>query len=65
MSQILYLVRHCQAAGQEPDAPLTAMGQQQAIALAGWLCNVSIGRIISSQSLSINRAASGTSWIDD
>jgi 2,3-bisphosphoglycerate-dependent phosphoglycerate mutase len=33
MSQILYLVRHCQATGQEPDAPLTEIGQQQAIAL--------------------------------
>ncbi len=48
MSQVLYLVRHCQAAGQEPDAPLTEIGQQQAIALAGWLSDVSIGRIISS-----------------
>jgi 2,3-bisphosphoglycerate-dependent phosphoglycerate mutase len=48
MSQTLYLVRHCQATGQEPDAPLTKVGQQQVIALAGWLCDVSIGRIISS-----------------
>jgi 2,3-bisphosphoglycerate-dependent phosphoglycerate mutase len=48
MSQMLYLVRHCQAAGQEPDAPLTEIGQQQAISLAGWLSEVSIGRIISS-----------------
>jgi 2,3-bisphosphoglycerate-dependent phosphoglycerate mutase len=48
MSQVLYLVRHCQATGQEPDAPLTQIGQQQAIALAGWLSDVSIGRIISS-----------------
>jgi 2,3-bisphosphoglycerate-dependent phosphoglycerate mutase len=48
MSQTLYLVRHCQAAGQDPDAPLTEIGQQQAIALAGWLSKVSIGRIISS-----------------
>jgi 2,3-bisphosphoglycerate-dependent phosphoglycerate mutase len=48
MSQVLYLVRHCQAAGQEPDAPLTKIGQQQAISLAGWLSEVSIGRIISS-----------------
>jgi hypothetical protein len=28
MSQVLYLVRHCQATGQEPDAPLTELGQQ-------------------------------------
>jgi 2,3-bisphosphoglycerate-dependent phosphoglycerate mutase len=48
MSQILYLVRHCQATGQEPDAPLTELGQQQAISLASWLSDVSIGRIISS-----------------
>jgi 2,3-bisphosphoglycerate-dependent phosphoglycerate mutase len=48
MNQVLYLVRHCQATGQEPDAPLTELGQQQAIALAGWLSEVSIGRIISS-----------------
>jgi 2,3-bisphosphoglycerate-dependent phosphoglycerate mutase len=47
MSQV-YLVRHCQAIGQEPDAPLTELGKQQAIALAGWLSEVSIGRIISS-----------------
>ncbi|PSB05434.1 hypothetical protein C7B62_25205 [Pleurocapsa sp. CCALA 161] len=48
MSLMLYLVRHCQATGQEPDAPLTEIGQQQAITLAGWLSGVSIGRIISS-----------------
>jgi 2,3-bisphosphoglycerate-dependent phosphoglycerate mutase len=48
MSQVFYLVRHCQATGQEPDAPLTDIGQQQAIALAGWLSEVPIGRIISS-----------------
>lgn len=48
MSKVLYLVRHCQATGQEPDAPLTEIGQQQAIALAGWISDVSIGRIISS-----------------
>jgi 2,3-bisphosphoglycerate-dependent phosphoglycerate mutase len=48
MSHILYLVRHCQASGQEPDAPLTEIGQQQAIALADWLREVSIKRIISS-----------------
>jgi 2,3-bisphosphoglycerate-dependent phosphoglycerate mutase len=48
MSQVLYLVRHCQATGQEPNAPLTELGQQQAISLAGWLSEVSIGHIISS-----------------
>jgi 2,3-bisphosphoglycerate-dependent phosphoglycerate mutase len=48
MNQILYLVRHCQATGQEPDAPLTERGKQQAIVLADWLGAVSIERIISS-----------------
>ena len=48
MNQVLYLVRHCQATGQEPDAPLTELGKQQAIALADWLSEVPIGRIISS-----------------
>ncbi len=48
MSQVLYLVRHCQATGQEPDDPLTKIGQQQAIALVGWLGEAQIRRIISS-----------------
>lgn len=48
MNQMLYLVRHCQATGQEPDAPLTERGKQQAIVLANWLGAVSIERIISS-----------------
>lgn len=48
MNQVLYLVRHCQATGQEPDASLTELGKQQAIALANWFSEVSIGRIISS-----------------
>ena len=48
MNQILYLVRHCQATGQEPDAPLTELGKQQAIALANWLSEMPIRRIISS-----------------
>lgn len=48
MNQTLYLVRHCQATGQEPDSPLTETGKQQAIALADWFGKLSIGRIISS-----------------
>jgi 2,3-bisphosphoglycerate-dependent phosphoglycerate mutase len=48
MNQVLYLIRHCQATGQEPDAPLTGTGQQQAIALADWLDEANINRIISS-----------------
>jgi 2,3-bisphosphoglycerate-dependent phosphoglycerate mutase len=48
MNQVLYLVRHCQAAGLEPDAPLTEIGQQQAITLANRLCEAEIGCIVSS-----------------
>jgi 2,3-bisphosphoglycerate-dependent phosphoglycerate mutase len=48
MSQVLFLIRHCHAAGQERDAPLTQSGRQQAIALADRLCRLPIARIISS-----------------
>ena len=48
MNQVLYLVRHCQAIGQEPDAPLTEIGQQQAIDLADWFCEAEIEFIITS-----------------
>jgi 2,3-bisphosphoglycerate-dependent phosphoglycerate mutase len=48
MNQMLYFVRHCQATGQEPDAPLTEIGQQQAVTLADWLWEAQINRIISS-----------------
>ena len=34
---MLYLVRHCQSSGQEPDAPLTELGRQQAEQLATFL----------------------------
>jgi len=37
LNKIIYLVRRCAAVGQEPDAPLTAAGYQQALALADWL----------------------------
>jgi 2,3-bisphosphoglycerate-dependent phosphoglycerate mutase len=41
-------VRHCQSAGQAPDAPLTALGQRQADALAAWLHGRAVVRILSS-----------------
>lgn len=44
----MYLIRHCQATGQDPDAPLTETGKQQAIALADWFSKVPVRRIISS-----------------
>ena len=44
----LYLVRHCQATGQEPDAPLTPAGAAQARRLAEHLGERGIRRIVSS-----------------
>ena len=43
-----YLIRHCSATGQEPDAPLTEAGEQQALALAGFFRDIPVARIISS-----------------
>jgi 2,3-bisphosphoglycerate-dependent phosphoglycerate mutase len=49
---VLYLVRHCSAAGQEPEAPLTADGERQAEQLAGRLADelgsVAVVRVVSS-----------------
>jgi 2,3-bisphosphoglycerate-dependent phosphoglycerate mutase len=49
---VLYLVRHCAAAGQEPDAPLTPAGARQAEQLAGRLADELAGaappRVVSS-----------------
>lgn len=45
---MLYLIRHCQSAGQEPDAPLTALGQEQAVQLASFLQAYDIKRVVSS-----------------
>jgi 2,3-bisphosphoglycerate-dependent phosphoglycerate mutase len=48
MNKVLYIVRHCQATGQEPDALLTSEGYVQAVALADLLAKAAIERIISS-----------------
>ncbi|MBW4539579.1 MAG: histidine phosphatase family protein [Myxacorys chilensis ATA2-1-KO14] len=50
---MLYLVRHCQATGQKPDAPLTEIGQQQAIALADWLGATQIERVLNPMYIAI------------
>jgi 2,3-bisphosphoglycerate-dependent phosphoglycerate mutase len=44
----LYLVRHCRAAGQAPEAPLTEEGQVQARRLADFLARLAPDRIVSS-----------------
>ena len=44
----LILVRHCEAAGQDPDAALTAAGRRQAQELAGFLSVFPIDAIVTS-----------------
>lgn len=46
-----YLLRHCQASGQEPDATLTAEGVNQAKSIVSQLTTLSIDGIISSSYL--------------
>ena len=47
----LILVRHCEATGQEPEAPLTNVGAQQAQTLADFLLGYPIDRITTSEYL--------------
>jgi 2,3-bisphosphoglycerate-dependent phosphoglycerate mutase len=44
----LFLIRHCSALGQEPEAPLSSEGGQQAQELARFLAEYGITRIVSS-----------------
>lgn len=44
----VYLVRHCESSGQQPDAPLTALGAAQAEQLAAFLRPFGVGWIVSS-----------------
>lgn len=45
---MLYLVRHCQSSGQQPNAPLTPLGHEQAHRLAETLQPLGIARIVAS-----------------
>lgn len=53
----LFVIRHCSATGQEPDAPLTAEGLAQAEALATHLETAGIDRIVSSPMLRARQTA--------
>jgi len=44
----IYLIRHCQAEGQDPDAPLTEKGKKDAEKLADFLEDKGIEAIVSS-----------------
>ncbi|MGE5703603.1 MAG: histidine phosphatase family protein [Clostridia bacterium] len=46
--KMLYLIRHCQAEGQAPDAPLTPLGREQANQLASFFQEIAVDRIVSS-----------------
>ncbi len=48
MEKVLYVVRHCQAVGQTPDAPLTEEGARQARRLADQLGKGGLERIVAS-----------------
>ncbi|MBC7527847.1 MAG: histidine phosphatase family protein [Chthonomonadaceae bacterium] len=48
MNKTLYFVRHCAASGQEPDAPLTEEGHEQAETLTKWFADKKIDLIVSS-----------------
>jgi 2,3-bisphosphoglycerate-dependent phosphoglycerate mutase len=44
----LYIVRHCSATGQAPEAELTELGHQQAKELVSFFEKIEINHIISS-----------------
>lgn len=53
----LILVRHCEAAGQEPDAPLTETGRRQAQELASFLLAFPIDAFVTSAYLRAQQTA--------
>ncbi|RIL05363.1 MAG: histidine phosphatase family protein [Proteobacteria bacterium] len=57
MTQVL-LVRHCDATGQGPGAPLSPSGEQQAKALAAKLVGLPVDYIVASPYLRARRTAS-------
>jgi 2,3-bisphosphoglycerate-dependent phosphoglycerate mutase len=44
----IYIVRHCKADGQSPDAPLTELGHKQAKSLCDFFLNIEGDKVISS-----------------
>lgn len=48
LEKLIYLVRHCQATGQAPEAALTEEGEKQALDLAVFFKEKDVRRIISS-----------------
>ena len=48
MIKKIYLVRHCKAEGQEPDATLSPIGFEQSKKLGGFFSNIEVDQLISS-----------------
>ncbi|WP_327966947.1 histidine phosphatase family protein [Bacillus xiapuensis] len=48
MLKKIYVIRHCEAEGQSPEAQLTDRGNEQALDLSEFFSNIKIDRIISS-----------------
>jgi 2,3-bisphosphoglycerate-dependent phosphoglycerate mutase len=44
----VYLVRHCSAEGQEPEAALSETGNEQSLRLSAFLAGLGVARIVSS-----------------
>ncbi|MCY4475015.1 MAG: histidine phosphatase family protein [Chloroflexi bacterium] len=61
----LVLVRHCQATGQEPDAPLTETGHQQAQTLADFLSDYPIDHVTTSEYLRARKSIEPFASISD
>ncbi|MDQ0268349.1 histidine phosphatase family protein [Cytobacillus purgationiresistens] len=48
MTKKVYLIRHCEALGQPPEAPLTKKGEEQAKSLAEFFKEREVDKIVSS-----------------
>ncbi len=48
MGKNIYIIRHCKAEGQPPEAPLTKMGHNQAQQLNDFFSEIMVNRIVSS-----------------
>ncbi len=56
----IYLVRHCSATGQSPDAELSALGHQQASELASFFEHIPVEQIICSPFLRAQHSIAST-----
>ena len=57
VGKCLIVVRHCEATGQEPDAPLTARGMEQAADLASFLAEQPLDAVVASEFLRARQSA--------